>query len=214
VIVNEGKTDWEQLYRDDFKPWDTGRPDSHLIQTVTEMPVSPCRALDIGCGTGESAIWLAQKGFKVTAIDISETALNLSRKKPGSEKCEFKKMDFLKSSVLETNFGFVFDMGCFHTFHNEELRNQFAQKVSISLVEKGLWLSICGNCDGLEMGPPRLSAQEITIAVEPSFEILYLKATELDELSKAELEALELPAGTRPRAWTCLMRKRSEKLSD
>lgn len=211
--MNENKTDWEQLYRDDFKPWDTGRPDSHLIQTVTEIPISPCRALDVGCGTGESAIWLAQQGFKVTAIDLSETALNLSRKKTYAERCEFMQMDFLKASVLETNFGFVFDMGCFHVFHNAELRNQFAQKVSICLVEKGLWLSISGSCDGPEMGPPRLLAQEITIAVEPYFEILYLKATELDELSKAELEALGLPPGTLPRAWACLMRKRSEQLS-
>jgi len=211
--VNEHKTDWEQLYRDDFTPWDTGRPDSHLIQTVTEMPVSPCRVLDVGCGTGESAIWLAQQGFKVTAIDISEIALNLSRKKPGSEKCEFIQMDFLKASMPETNYGFIFDMGCFHTFHDDELRNQFAQKVSISLLEKGLWLSISGNCDGPEMGPPRLSAQEITVSVESHFEILYLKATELDELSKSELETLGLPAGTCPRAWACLMRKRSDNLA-
>jgi hypothetical protein len=46
--------------------------------------------------------------------------------------------------------------------------------------------------------------------VEGYFEILYLKATYLDELSAVELEALELPPGTRPRAWACLMEKRGK----
>jgi SAM-dependent methyltransferase len=207
--MEEYQTDWEQLYRDNFTPWDTGRPDSHLIQVVTELPVTPCRALDLGCGTGESAIWLAQQGFSVKAVDISETALNLARKKPGAERCEFVQMDFLQDTLHVTDFGFVFDMGCLHIFHNADQRDLFAQKVAKSLRGKGLWLSICGSCDGPEMGPPRLSAQEITVAVEPYFEIIYLKAAHLDELSEEELQALGLPPGTRPSAWTCLMRKRS-----
>ena len=100
--MNEYKTDWEQLYRDEFTPWDTGRPDSHLIQTVRELPIKPCSVLDIGCGTGESAIWLAQQRFNVTAVDISETAINLSRKKSGADKCCFVHMDFLNSPVLNS----------------------------------------------------------------------------------------------------------------
>ena len=208
--MNEYKTDWEQLYRDDFTPWDTGRPDSHLIHDVRELPIKPCSVLDIGCGTGESAIWLAQQSFDVTAIDISETAINLSRKKPGADKCCFVHMDFLNAPVLRTDFEFVFDLGCFHLFDNDVQRDLFAQKVAESLTEKGRWLSISGSCDGPETGPPRRSASEISIAVEPYFKILYLKATELDELTPEELEALGLHPDTRPSAWACLMQKRSD----
>ena len=207
--MDDYKTDWEQLYRDEFTPWDTGRPESHLMQTVAELPVPPCPALDVGCGTGVNAIWLAEQGFEVVGLDLSETALKLSRERPGANKCSFVQMDFLKDPVFKTDFGFVFDMGCFHTFHDDESRDRFARKVAASLKEKGLWLSICGSCDGPEFGPPRRSAVEITRAVENYFEILYVKATHLDELSAEELEALELPPGTRPRAWTCLMEKRS-----
>jgi len=207
--MNEYKTDWEQLYRDEFTPWDTGQPDSHLIRAVTESPIKPCTVLDIGCGTGENSIWLSLHGFKVTAVDISETAIQIARAKQGAERCKFLTMDFLKAPVVRENFGFVFDMGCFHVFHEEEQREQFAEKVSESLLDDGLWLSISGSCDGPEYGPPRRSAIEITKAVEPHFEILYLNATELDELTREELEALGLPTGTTPKAWECMMRKRS-----
>ena len=209
--MSDYTTDWEQLYRDEFTPWDTGRPESHLIETVTELPVSPCRALDVGCGTGANAIWLAEQGFEVIGIDLSATAIDLAREKPGAYRCEFVQMDFLTVSMDRADFRFVFDMGCFHTFHDHDSRERFARTVAASLEAEGLWLSICGSCDGPELGPPRRSALEITRAVEDYFEILSLKATCLDELSAAELEALELPPGTRPRAWACLMRKRSRE---
>ena len=94
-----------------------------------------------------------------------------------------------------------------------EEREQFVKKVAESLLDDSLWLSISGSCDGPEYGPPRRSAIEITNAVEPYFEILYLNATELDELTSEELEALGLPPGTTPKAWECLMRKRSATAS-
>jgi hypothetical protein len=106
----------------------------------------------------------------------------ISQEKPGAYKCQFVHMDFLTAPILRTDFGFVFDMGCFHTFHDDDSRDRFAQKVAASLREQGLWLSICGNSDGPELGPPRRSALEITRAVEDNFEIQYLKATYLDEL--------------------------------
>lgn len=202
-------TDWEQLYRDEFTPWDTGRPESHLMQTVTDLPVPPCRALDVGCGTGGNAIWLAEQGFEVTGVDLAKTAIRRAREKPGGAQCTFVQLDFLTAPLVGTDFGFVFDMGCFHTFHDAGDRERFARKVAASLSDKGVWLSICGSCDGPEIGPPRRSASEITRAVEDCFAILSLKATCLDALSAEELEALALPPGTRPRAWACLMEKRS-----
>jgi SAM-dependent methyltransferase len=209
--MSEYQTDWEQLYRDEFTPWDTGQPDSHLVEVVSELPIKPCSALDIGCGTGESSIWLSRHGFKVTGIDISGTAINIAKSKPGGKRCRFLVMDFLAETLDGKKFDFVFDMGCFHVFHEADQRDRFAQKVACCLNDNGLWLTISGSCDGPEYGPPRLSATEVIKAAEPCFEILHLRATRLDELSAEELENLGLEPGTTPKAWECLMVKRSKK---
>src|SRR5919201_1134052 len=54
-----------------------GRPNGRLVADVAEL--APGRALDVGCGEGADAIWLAQRGWTVTAIDISEVAICRAR---------------------------------------------------------------------------------------------------------------------------------------
>ncbi len=66
---------WDQLYQGGFKPWDTGRPDSHLISVVRDKPIPKGRALEVGCDTGTNAVWLTQQGFAVTAIDVAPTVV-------------------------------------------------------------------------------------------------------------------------------------------
>ena len=208
--MNEDHVDWEQLYLDEFTPWDAKRPDSHLMELVTEKSVLPCRMLELGCGTGTNAIWLAKQGFEVTATDLSETALKLSREKEDSETCNFMQADFLKEPVPDTDFRFIFDLGCFHGLSAKEDRELFARKTADCLLDEGLWLSVSGSTDGPEFGPPRISACDITSAAEPFLEILYLRATELDKLEKNDHDELGLPPGFRVRAWVCLMRKREK----
>src|SRR5205823_4770937 len=67
---------WENRYRaGERPPWDTGRVSAELVRRLTQFPVPPGRAVELGCGTGTNAVWLAQHGFEVTAIDISPTAI-------------------------------------------------------------------------------------------------------------------------------------------
>ena len=75
-------TDFDERYRKGDLPWDTGRQDKNLELVIKEQTITPCHTLEFGAGTGTDAIWLAQKGFKVTALDISpdrkSTRLNSS----------------------------------------------------------------------------------------------------------------------------------------
>ncbi|NLA36710.1 MAG: NAD(P)/FAD-dependent oxidoreductase [Actinobacteria bacterium] len=65
--------EWEGRYADAGDRWWSGKPNGTLAAEVSALPVG--RALDIGCGEGADAVWLAQLGWAVTAIDISPTAI-------------------------------------------------------------------------------------------------------------------------------------------
>nr|QLJ99097.1 NAD(P)/FAD-dependent oxidoreductase [Micromonospora carbonacea] len=63
---------WEERYRARTAVW-SGRPNPQLVAEVAGLPAG--RALDVGCGEGADAAWLAERGWRVTAVDISTTAL-------------------------------------------------------------------------------------------------------------------------------------------
>lgn len=209
VTIGKDGIDWERVYQSKLTPWDVNRPDSHLIEIVKNTPLTPCRALELGCGTGTNAIWLAREGFTVTAVDISETALDQARKKDGADACTFVHADFLTDPLPGTDFGFVFDLGFMHVFMNPDQRDVLASRVAQCLTDGGYWLDISISKDGPHIIPIKLSASEITAAVEPYFEIISLTATVFDTLNPNELEAMGFPSELSSlRAFCCLMRKR------
>ena len=76
--------DYEERYQTGNTPWDHGMPDGNLIAWVKRRPIEPCKVLDIGCGTGENSIWLAQHGFHATGCDISRAAIARAQAKGSS----------------------------------------------------------------------------------------------------------------------------------
>ena len=68
---------WEERYRKGETPWDTGHPSTELQRVIREEKIRPCRAIELGCGTGNNAVWLAQQGFDVTAVDLSSLAAGI-----------------------------------------------------------------------------------------------------------------------------------------
>lgn len=195
----------EDRYRERYKsgdtPWDIGRPDFNLVEIVTQKPILSCKALDIGCGTGDNAIWLARNRFQVTGTDTSDIAVEKAKDKASEADvdCDFICVDFLENKIEGAPFGFIFDRGCFHSFGSDNDRRKFAQNVAGHLEERGLWLSLVGNADERRQGPgpPQRTAGEVILAVEPYFEILSLLSSHFGSNRPNP-----------PRAWRCLMQKR------
>jgi SAM-dependent methyltransferase len=63
---------WDDRYRSADQLW-SGRPNSQLVAQAADLPLGD--ALDVGCGEGADAIWLASRGWRVTAVDVSNVAL-------------------------------------------------------------------------------------------------------------------------------------------
>ena len=193
---------FKDRYRTGETPWDLGRPDYNLINTVTMTPIKPCKAFDIGCGTGENVLWLKMHKFTVSGGDLSDVAIENAVLKAEKLKldCKFHVIDIMRENLPEPDYDFIFDRGCFHTFDEDAERSKFAEKVHKHLNDGGLWLSLIGNANEPrgEQGPPKRSALDIVNAVIPFFEILFMKSGHFDS-------NFEVP----PRIWICLMKKRA-----
>jgi len=192
---------FEKRYIDKDLPWDVKRRDFNLANLVEDGTITPCKVLEIGCGTGDNAIYLAKNSFKVTACDASKTAISMARNKAQKEGASilFHYLDFLHEQVPGEPFDFVFDRGCFHSFDLDKERSTYAKNTASLLRSDGLWLSLIGSADDVirTTGPPKRSAQNIVNAVEPFFEIQFLKGSHFD--------SDQTPPAM---IWVCLMKKR------
>lgn len=70
---SESERYWEEFYRREERVW-SGEPNAILVEEATDL--TPGTALDLGCGEGADAVWLARRGWQVTAVDVSRTALD------------------------------------------------------------------------------------------------------------------------------------------
>lgn len=194
---------WDKRYREGDIPWDTDAINGHLTAVLEERGIQPCAVLEIGCGTGTNAIWLAQQGFDVTAVDVSDEAIRMAGQKAAEAGvgCRFIAACAMNMEIEGDPFEFAYDCGCLHVYHTPWARSAVAATVARHLASDGLWLSVIGSADGAprEGGPARQTASAIVAAVEPHFEILELKATRYGVGSDAA-----------PEAWRCLMRKRRQ----
>lgn len=194
--------DWNEHYEQGAMPWDTETPDQGLVDFVRGRRLVPGRALDIGCGTGTHALWLAGQGWDVLGVDISPRAIERAHARaegtPVTGTIRFAVDDFL-AAPPEGPFDVVFDRGVFHVFDAAEDRARFAVHVARSLAPSGYWLSLLGSTEGppRDEGPPRRSARDIANAIEPVLEIVELRSAVFD-----------LDRQVQPRAWWCVARPR------
>jgi SAM-dependent methyltransferase len=190
---------WNESYASGQLPWDTGQPEPLLVEFITSDGVTPGSALEIGAGTGTNSIWMAERGFDVLGVDVAPLAVERAQAKMQGRalRCRFAASDFLSAPPPGGPFQFVFDRGCFHVFDEPWEREQFAAHVAAVLEPGGLWLSLIGSTEGppREFGPPRRSAREVTLAIEPALEIVELRSTEF--------------RGHNAKAWFCLSRPRT-----
>jgi methyl halide transferase len=195
-------TRWEERYRGGDTPWDTGRPSSELQRVLTEEEIRPCRAIELGCGTGTNAVWLAQHGFEVTAVDLSSLAISRAREHAAAEGA---KVHFVCADVLTPpdlgNYDFFFDRGCYHVVRRIDVQ-AYLRTLKAVTHAGSIGLVLTGNArEPHEPGPPVVAEQEIREELGAAFEIGWLREFRFDQV-----EAV----GVRFLAWSCFLHRLAE----
>jgi SAM-dependent methyltransferase len=92
------RNDWDRRYAEG-QMWSTG-PNARFAEEVAGLGLPPGRALDLGCGEGRNALWLAQKGWDAVGVDFSTVAIERARERARTEGLE-ARCTFVVADVLE-----------------------------------------------------------------------------------------------------------------
>ena len=180
--TGSGET-WEETYRltdPGDLPWNAGMADSDLRDSLEALQLQPGKAYELGCGPGNDAAYLAEEGWKVTAVDISPSAIKLARETAAKAGVE-GKIQFVTADVLalpgKGDAVLVVDRGCFHTLPSETWHDYV--KVVSGLLRKGgiLALKVFSFKEPDGARPYRFTEGELENIFERHFELASVKET-------------------------------------
>jgi SAM-dependent methyltransferase len=191
--------DWEALYRAGTPPWDTGLPASELVRVLDDGLIRPGTALELGCGTGADAVYMAQKGFEVTAVDSSPLALeraHLLAEEVGVP-VRFVLQDIFEFVKSRETFDFVYDAGFYHFIRSYDL-SRFLDLLWRVTRPGSYYLSLAGSTkETAEGGPPQVSEDDIRMELGRAFEFVHVRPFRFESPSRKEGFA----------GWSCLMKR-------
>src|SRR6266566_8665651 len=179
TLVRSSLISWEDAYKT-RPPWDIGRPQPAFVELVQAGELNKGRVLDVGCGTGENALYLAERGFSVAAVDLSIRAIDAAKTK-GSErklKVDFRLANALSLDFENAYFDNAIDSGLFHTFNDND-RVVFAREIARVIKTSGRYFMLCfSDREPTNWGGPRIvTREEIEETFSPLFNINYIKDT-------------------------------------
>ena len=192
--------DWNRRYDTADTPWDTGLVSAELRRIVESGCIPPSTAIEFGCGSGTNAIYLAQRGFTVTAVDLASTAIEQAEAKARAAGAQLTLLsgDVSKLAVAGP-FDFVFDRGCYHCVRRAGLLDGYLATLARVTKPGSRILVLAGNADaGTEEGPPKVRAAELTAEFEPLCRIERLAAFHFEDAGGA----------VGPLGWSCLLSRR------
>lgn len=163
------------MYRVGFTPWDTGEVPAELTELIEGGDALPAgRALDIGCGTGTQAVYLARHGWDVTGLDDLEQPLARARDRSAAAGVA---VDWVRADVtrlaavgLSPGYGLILDRGCFHGL-SDHGRAAYAAGVAALAPPGALLLMMCFARNRVPAGPAGADRDEIEAGFAPAWEL-------------------------------------------
>lgn len=144
-------------------PWDLGKPQKPFVEIADRVRGS---VLDAGCGTGDNALFFAERGHDVLGIDLVEAPLRQARQKAAERgiRAEFLRWDALRLKELGRSFDNVIDCGLFHVLSDDD-RTAYVAALAGFVRAGGMVFLMCFSDEQTAgPGPRRISQEEIRAA--------------------------------------------------
>lgn len=184
-------------------PWDIGKPQKPFIDVAGQITGS---VLDAGCGTGETALFLAGRGLKVTGIDFLEEPIKRAKRKATERglAATFLVKDALTLGDWSERFDNVMDSGLFHVFSDAD-RPKYVSGLATVLKSGGKLFLLCfSDEEPGTQGPRRVSKKELHGAFARGWVIESIQAYHIEVIP--DLKDVTFSEGG-PKAWFAVIRR-------
>ena len=171
---------WDSRYTSkNAPPWDTKKVAIELKKAVESGKIKPGRAVVFGCGAGTNSIYLASKGFDVTAMDVAPTALAIAKARADKAKVKVNWILADVTAVPELKpFDFMYDRGCYHGVRRSNAKGFIESACRLS--KPGTkFLILAGNAnEARHYGPPRVKEEDIRKDFSSTFDFTWLRESQ------------------------------------
>jgi SAM-dependent methyltransferase len=175
-----GSKIFEEMYKG-VPPWEIDGPQGEIVRLADHGEIkSP--VLDVGCGTGENALYLSALGFDVVGIDIVPAAVEkaLLKEKERSLAAIFLVWDALNLQDLKRRFDTIIDSGFFHVLPDKK-RPVFVESLASALNPGGTYFMMCfSEQEPGSWGPRRVTQAEIRESFREGWLINYIREAKFD----------------------------------
>lgn len=186
---------FESAYRG-RPPWDIGRPQKEFVALEQGGEITGS-VLDVGCGTGDNALFYAERGHEVWAVDATAIAVAKAQQKAAERDLivHFLVLNVLEIATLGRTFDSVTDSGFFHTLSDAD-RPRFVQALDAVLGPGGNYFMLCfSDKEPPGYGPRRIAQDEIRAAFSRGWTVRSIRDAVFEshtrkEGSKAYLAAI------------------------
>jgi cyclopropane fatty-acyl-phospholipid synthase-like methyltransferase len=196
------RTTFESAYAGQA-PWDIGKPQKPFIDVADRITGS---VLDAGCGTGDTALFFAGRGCKVTGIDFLDVPIQRAKQKAEERglQATFLVKDALTLKDWTERFDTVIDSGLFHVFSDED-RQRYVEGLASVLRPGGRLFLLCfSDEEPGTQGPRRVSKKELHDAFAEGWSIESIEPTRAE--IRPDFKDLTFSEGG-PKTWFAVVRR-------
>jgi cyclopropane fatty-acyl-phospholipid synthase-like methyltransferase len=142
---------WNNFYEDKARPcpFFLALPDESLAASVHSGRLEPGKALDLGCGNGRNAIFLARQGFTVDAVDFSRTAIDWAAQRAAQAgvSVRLRTQSVFDLDIEPASYSLIYDSGCFHHVAPHR-RSRYVRLINAALAADGWFGMACFRPEG------------------------------------------------------------------